>query len=794
MPDILSSPASEGSRSPNLTAAGMPNAEARAALRKRRTLKDVLAKYFVSIGGFNVILALGLIFAFLFIELIPVFSPARIRKQAQYSVAPLADVVRDEDWTAATSFNTDAPPLPAVLVMDLDRYEEVGLRYTPAGQVVFFNPLDGRPSTGSDLPLHNGQVITSAAWSEPRANLVALGLNDGHVLIVRHTFDLDYTDDIRSIHPRLEFPFGDVPLRVDDQGMALTAIALQRGMDGTALAAVTRDRRLKLVLFSTRISFMTGEVSIQQKNYDLGIASEAITGMLISSNWRNLFVSTADGMLHYYDISRPAEARLQHSLPVVPDRSISGQKVSVTALEFLLGTVSIIVGRSDGTLSQYFLVRDEENQHFITHIRDFSPHPAAITALTAEYTRKGFAAADAAGHVGLHYPTSERTLLIIPVTQNTINRLAFSPTGGGMLAHTDDNRMYYLKVDNPHPEVSLKALWGKIWYEGRAEPTYVWQSSSASDEFESKFSQMPLTLGTLKASFYAMLLAMPLAILGAIYAAYFMSPRLRTLVKPSIEVMEALPTVILGFLAGLWLAPFVENNLPAVFSMVLLLPPCMLLLALLWSRLSERLRLRVPAGWEAALLMPGLLALGWVCITLSPHIEIWFFNGSARQWLTDVGITYDQRNALVVGLAMGFAVIPTIFSIAEDAIFSVPKHLTQGSLALGATSWQTVTRVVLLTASPGIFSAIMIGFGRAVGETMIVLMATGNSPVMNFNIFEGMRTLSANIAVELPETAVGSTHYRILFMAALLLFALTFVVNTAAELVRQHLRKKYSSL
>ena len=138
-----------------------------------------------------------------------------------------------------------------------------------------------------------------------------------------------------------------------------------------------------------------------------------------------------------------------------------------------------------------------------------------------------------------------------------------------------------------------------------------------------------------------------------------------------------------------------------------------------------------------------------------------------RQWVTDdLGIAYDQRNALVVGIAMGFAVIPTIFSITEDAIFAVPKHLSYGSLALGATPWQTLVRVVMPTASPGIFSAVMIGMGRAVGETMIVLMATGNTPIMDINIFEGMRTLAANIAVEMPESEVGSTHYRILFLAA----------------------------
>lgn len=166
-----------------------------------------------------------------------------------------------------------------------------------------------------------------------------------------------------------------------------------------------------------------------------------------------------------------------------------------------------------------------------------------------------------------------------------------------------------------------------------------------------------------------------------------------------------------------------------------------------------------------------------------------------QAWLSnEFGLAYDQRNAMIVGFAMGFAVIPTIFSIAEDAVFTVPRQLSNGSLALGATPWQTLAKVVLPMASPGIFSALMIGMGRAVGETMIVLMATGNTPIMDINIFEGMRTLAANIAVEVPESEVGSSHYRILFLSALVLFAFTFVVNTVAELVRQRLRTRYSLL
>jgi len=175
-------------------------------------------------------------------------------------------------------------------------------------------------------------------------------------------------------------------------------------------------------------------------------------------------------------------------------------------------------------------------------------------------------------------------------------------------------------------------------------------------------------------------------------------------------------------------------------------------------------------------------------------MEVLFFSGDMRGWLNDAGIDFDQRNSLIVGITMGIAVIPNIFSITEDAIFGVPKHLTSGSLALGATPWQTMMRVVILTASPGIFSAVMIGLGRAVGETMIVLMATGNTPIMDFNIFEGLRTLSANIAVEMPESEVGSTHYRILFLSGLVLFVFTFIINTLAEVVRQRLRRKYSTL
>ena len=194
-------------------------------------------------------------------------------------------------------------------------------------------------------------------------------------------------------------------------------------------------------------------------------------------------------------------------------------------------------------------------------------------------------------------------------------------------------------------------------------------------------------------------------------------------------------------------------------------------------------------------LVACVLVLGgtvWVCLQFNQQIEALFFDSNYANWLrSTLGVGYDQRNALVIAIAMGMAVIPTIFSISEDSLGNVPRHLIAGSLALGATSWQTLTKLVIVSASPGVFSAIMIGLGRVVGETMIVLMATGNTPVLDLNLFNGFRTLSANIAVEMPEAPQGGTLYRLLFLAGLMLFVFTFLVNTLADMVRQRLRLRY---
>jgi phosphate transport system permease protein len=566
-------------------------------------------------------------------------------------------------------------------------------------------------------------------------------------------------------------------------------VAAEANEDGATIVAVLADGRMVLTSHAKTESLLEEEASFESTQVELGTAPPDVAFLLIDADQQELYIAARSGQIWCYDI------RDKLAPTLVNDVKVTGPGVTLTAVEFLSGGTSLLIGDSGGTVTQWFPVRDEQNVYRLTRIRAFNGLRAGIAHLLPENYRKGFAAIDQQGALGVFHTTADRTLLIDrDVLGGKPDEAAISPRADALVT-LENGTLTRFEVTNEHPEVSLRSLWGKVWYEGRAGPEYIWQSSSASSDFEPKFSLTPLTFGTIKAAFYAMILAVPVAIFGAVYTAYFMAPRLRIIVKPAIEIMAALPTVILGFLAGLWLAPLIETHLIGVIGATLALPITILLSAWTWSRMPDMLRHRLPDGGEFLLLIPVICLVLWGMLELSQPLEQVFFEGNLPRWLTQhLGITYDQRNSLVVGIAMGFAVIPNIYSISEDAVFGVPRQLSTGSLALGATPWQTVTRVVLLTASPGIFSAVMIGLGRAVGETMIVLMSTGNTPIMDLNIFQGFRALSANIAVEMPESEVNSTHYRVLFLAALVLFGVTFFFNTAAEIVRQRLRGKYGNL
>lgn len=735
----------------------------------RRLLSDRLFKHTMTVGGISVIVAVSAIFFYLASVVVPLFMAPAVEQRHQYAVPGTA-------------------PQPT-LAYTAEEQREIGSRVGAQGSVTFFRFGTGEVLSETRLPLPAGVEVTSADLGERRTYSQGFGLSDGSVVLVKQGFAVTFPDNKRQITPELSYPLGDKPLQVDPQGRAIRLLGMQQSDDGSTIVALTDDRRLLVSAVNVTTNAMTGETRSEVQRSEIVPAPADLRRLVIESKQRELYALHGERSLARYDITDKTAPRLLETVEIAP----AGQRV--TALAMLSGGYSLVVGTDKGELSQWFLVRTEGAAFALKRIRGFKPMPAAVTAITPEFFRKGFIVGDAQGHLGSYFATSERLLFVEKLSDQPLVALGVPPRGNGYLAQDAAGQVHSAVVENHYPEVSFASLWQKVWYESYERPDYVWQSSASNADFEPKFSLAPLTYGTLKAAAYAMLLSVPLAILGAIFTAYFMSAKLSSIVKPTIEVMGALPTVVLGFLAGLWLAPLVENNLAGVLMSIVLLPAAIVLASYLWHLAPEALKVRVPGGWEAVLLMPVIVLVVWLVFQLGHPVEAAFFGGDMPNWLSnEMGIKYEQRNSLVVGIAMGFAVTPSIFSIAEDAIFSVPKTLTSGSLALGATPWQTLTGVVLLTASPGIFSAVMIGLGRAVGETMIVLMATGNTAVMDFSIFSGFRTLSANIGVEMPEAGVGETHYRLLFLSALVLFVFTFVVNTVAELVRARLREKYQTI
>lgn len=725
-----------------------------------RAFKDKLAQYSITMGGLMVLMTLLMIFGYLLYVVEPVFRNASIEIQQQQKLAANTNVV-------ATGS---------------DELNEIAYYYTDKGQLHFYPLVETSPAKSIvELPLVDTQSIASIASANSD---VAFGLNDGSLLVSQPSFMMSFTDKGREIAPQVRYPLGEESLTIDAQGQPLTQLAFQRDEEQVSAVALTQDHRLLLATLVAEENFMTEEIEWVSETNQLHGIPTSISKLQITPDQRLLFVLSSN-QLYIYDI---VAGKFDAPRQVV---EINEPGAKVTDISLMSGGSSILVGNSNGVVTQWFEAKSERGRR-LTKVRNFAVE-GSVEKIQAEPFRKTFAVLNDKGDLRLFHSTSEADLLDEPLV-NKAKGLQFSPRNNALIFTTNDSIDFY-NLENEHPEVTWSALWQEVWYEGYPEPDYVWQSTSASDDFEPKLSLVPISFGTIKAALYAMLFAVPIAIAGAIYTAYFMPPNLRKVVKPTVETMEALPTVILGFLAGLWLAPIVEEYLPFVFMIIFVIPATIVLFAFIHHKLPKKWRNILNEEYSTLMLIPIILLASMACYGLSPMIEEALMGGDARMFISnELGIDFDQRNALIVGIAMGFAVIPTIFSITEDAIFSVPQHLSNGSLALGATRWQTLVGVVLLTASPGIFSAVMMGLGRAVGETMIVLMATGNTPIMDWNIFEGMRTLSANIAVEMPESEVGSTHYRVLFLAAFVLFIFTFFFNTVAEVVRQRLRDRYGSL
>ncbi|MBE1277732.1 ABC transporter permease subunit [Enterovibrio baiacu] len=710
----------------------------------RRRLKDKLARLSVIGGGLVVLFALLLIFFYLAYVVFPLF--------------------KNPDVTIDTRLELPLSGAPAQL--GIDENNQFGFRYSDSGELIVFS-LNEKPVTLLQQQLAFSP--TSFFATSTAAGKVAYGLKNGEVSLHRLRFLSHYQDGARQFTPDIQ-PLRTVDL--SDGEAPVSSVSFSMEGDHLLVAGIVDDALV---------------ISVQEQGKETRRAvfpASPDATVLAAHDGRKVYVLSGAKLKVYSVLRRDITLR-----ETVDIEAVTNQKpLSMTALA---GGHSLLIRMENGQIGQWFDVV-KANARSLTLARSFDTQPGMMAA---ELHRNVFANLSDFGKLTLwHAPSETDDRFSFSELAKGVEAFSFSPRADRLIVE-QGNVLTLLDVENPHPDVSIRSLWSKIWYEGYSEPDYVWQSTSGDESFEGKLSAVPVVFGTIKVAAFALLFAVPLAVGGAIYTAYFMPSGLRKVVKPTIEIMEALPTVILGFLAGLWLAPIVETHLPAVLLIFFALPIAFLVTAFAWAELPRSVRKHLPSGGHLFVLIPLILLLGYGAFAIGPYIEAHYLGGDSRVFVTDVlGVNFDQRNAIVVGLAMGFAVVPTIFTIAEDAIFSVPSHLTNGSLALGATHWQTLTRVVLLTASPGIFSAVMMGLGRAVGETMIVLMATGNTPLMEWNPFEGLRTLSANIAVEMPESEVGSSHYRVLFLTAFILFSFTFLFNTIAEFVRQRLREKYRAL
>ncbi|MCC5969130.1 MAG: ABC transporter permease subunit [Pararhodobacter sp.] len=862
--------------------------EARSERRRLRSLDtrrsvvwgEKIARGVITVGGLMVIVAVFGIMIFLFRVVSPLLSSGEVLGETTYR----------------------APVSGQVLWVNGDEFQTMGISVDDGGEALVFHIPTGTEIARQDMGFDATATAVSGTIGRDQ---IAVGFEDGSVRFASLAVSATATrpaqlpSDLQRLSDRDRTSGGRVFTQVQtgdfrtlsaeitvgepEQISERPIVAVDYRTGGTAerptisFATVDADNIVRVSRSRIQRNMMTGEETVRTSTVELPAlpleGDVQVTDLLLSGSADRAIVGTSDGRLHRYDLRNIDAPILAESLRATPDG------VAISALTFLGGEQSLVVGGSDGSLGIWFRIQRAgargTDGFELVQSRSHQAMPAAVIDLTEAQRDKSFAATDMDGNVWLVHSTSDQVLFEFARStaegQPSPAQSMIFPRGDGILLMSETGAVEAWQFRANHAEVTLRVLFGQIWYEGYGGPEYIWQSTAGTDLAEPKYSLVPLVFGTFKAAFYAMLFAAPIALMAAIYTSEFVDRRVRATVKPMMEMMESLPTVVLGFVAALVLAPLVEEWIGAVLLGFFALPTGLMLGAFLWQMLPVQQALRFDGFPKFVLMAVTIIVTAWVAYNLGTPFEWLLFYGDFKAWttgrigtgtpfmflillpvsylalgwtfrrtlghhwraligdrdraqagrldvlrwlamlaaamllsfalasmLTLIGYdprggfidSYQQRNALVVGFVMAFAVIPNIYTLAEDALNAVPGHLRAASLACGATPWQTAILVVLPTAMSGVFSAVMMGFGRAVGETMIVVMAAGNTPIMEWNIFSGLRTLSANIAIELPEAVKDGTNYRVLFLAALTLFIMTFVINTLAELIRQRFRKR----
>ncbi len=850
----------------------------------RVVLGDWLARLLITLGGLGTIVAVLLVGVFLLAVALPLFrAPVVAFGRAADMPQPAVDVkAAGLDETGGLAWFCGPERLEVVelrtgLTLLTKTPADSGLagvtamRSLPVGLQAVAGYADGTFRTGR-LGLES--AFTPAADVPREARSLAAGeavavkddifLRNANGTTTRVTLVADFSGHASTA---LDQPIVDVDLAMLSAGPCVTAL--------------DASGRIRVEKLSSRRNLLTDELITTASGTTIA-PTDAVPDrrfLRVSGLGDQLFVFGKHGDFERYLIRTVSQPK------ALEQRDLIESDAAITTVTRLFGGAAIVVGDTAGVGRLVFTARGAPTAAAdgLTTVvaKTFPPssaRAAAITAVAASPRSRLFGVASADGAVRLFQATNQETVLAVDaqdadaLTQPA--SLLLMSLRENRLVAAGGNRLADWTFDPGYPEVSLSALFGQVWYENYPRAMYAWETTG-HESFEPKLSLMPLVFGTIKATLYSMLFATPIALLAAIYASQFMHPRWKARIKPTIEMMASLPSVVLGFMAGLIFAPVIEQHVMLFLSGLFTVPLALLVGAYLWQLWPPGWRSRL-TGWRFPVVLLGALPagilVGWLvaqpveqvcfdgdlfswldgrggsgwggwalallplsgCLTVfltgrfvSPWMRLRSAGWSHRQTAivalatcllgllvavllaaagamffdalrldTRGGLlgTYVQRNAVVVAIGMSFAIIPLIFTIADDALSSVPDHLRSGSLGAGATPWQTAVRVIVPAAASGLFSAVMIGLGRAVGETMIVLMAAGNTPLMGWNVFNGFQTLSAAIATELPEAARGSAHYRVLFLAAVLLFAMTFVVNTIAEVVRQRFRRRAHEL